>query len=508
MNAAGAKVYPTRSADSPKTLRSCYPAGLSRRFLLFERQVIMVQKRADEVYFVIRRKLMKKLFGDREFIHQLFVIALPIGLQSAVTMIVNLIDSVMVGTLGDTALSSVNICSQFPYLYIMVVMGVANAGLIIASQAFGNNRIDKVKTIMTFCFKICAVLNVFFFLAAFLLPGPITSIYTNSEGIIETGAVYLKILSVAMLFQSYTNAAVILLRSAKLSRIGFTSSLIACFANVFFNWIFIFGNLGMPAMGVAGAAVGTVLARVAETIVVAVFMFRDEVLQYRLGDLKLKMDKPMLSDFIKIGTPSIISEVTGILNVSAAAMITGRVSEYYIAANTIVHNIWTLSSLFLFGMAMGANVMIGHMIGASRMKTAREYANNFIRISIVIGIAAAVLTQIIAPWISSFFNVSEQTLATAAKLTRAAGIAVFFLTMQQILTKGVLRGGGQAAAVTRVDLLSCWLVNIPVGFVVALVMKADPFWIYLSLRLDYLIKTVWALWKILKTDWIIRLNVD
>ena len=110
--------------------------------------------------------------------------------------------------------------------------------------------------------------------------------------------------------------------------------------------------------------------------------------------------------------------------------------------------------------------------------------------------------------ITGFFNVSAETIATAAQLTRAAGIAVFFLSMQMILTKGVLRGGGQAAAVTRVDLLTCWLVNIPAGFLVALVFRLDPFWIYLSLRIDYILKTVWAVWKIKKTDWIIRLNVD
>ena len=80
--------------------------------------------------------------------------------------------------------------------------------------------------------------------------------------------------------------------------------------------------------------------------------------------------------------------------------------------------------------------------------------------------------------------------------------------MQMILTKGILRGGGQAPAVTRVDLLTCWLVNLPVGFVTALVLHADPFFIYLSLRIDYLLKTLWGLWRIRRGNWIIRMNVD
>lgn len=443
-----------------------------------------------------------------EFLKQMVMIALPIGLQSVVNLLVNLIDTIMVGTLGDIALSSVNIASQFPFLYIMAVMGIGNAGLIIASQAFGNGRVDRVRQMMTFCLKIVFVLNIIFFSLSFLFPGPITAIYTDNAGIIETGAVYLKILSLAMLFQSFSQVAVLILRSVGVNRLGFTSSLYACAANVFFNWVFIFGHFGMPALGVAGAAVGTVMARVVEILVIAVYTLQDEKLGWRLSDLSLSADEALKKDFVKIGTPSIISEVTGTLNVSAAAMITGRVSEYYIAANSIVHNIWTISSLFMFGVAMGANVMIGHVIGARRMDTANQYAAWFINIAIAIGLAGAVITQVIAPFITSFFNVSAEAKATAAELTRAASIAVFFLAMQTVLTKGVLRGGGQAAAVTRVDLISCWLVNIPAGFITALVLRMDPFWIYLSLRIDYLIKTIWALWKIKKTDWIIRLNVD
>ena len=452
--------------------------------------------------------MMKKLFGDREFLKKMILIALPIGLQSVVNLLVNLIDTVMVGTLGDIALSSVNISSQFPYLYMTAIMGVSNAGLIIASQAFGNGRKDMVKQMMSFCMRICICANIVFFLLTFFFPSQIISIYTDNAGIIETGAIYLKILSVTMLFQSFSQTAMLLLRSVGVNRLGFTSSLFACAANVFFNWVFIFGNLGMPALGVSGAAVGTVMARVVEMIVVAIALFRDENLGWRLSDLTLKADEAMKKDFIRIGTPSIISEVTGNLNVSAAAMITGRVSEYYIAANSIVHNIWTISSLFMFGVAMGANVMIGHVIGARKMDTANQYADWFINIAAVIGVCGVILTQLIAPLITSFFNVSPQARATAAELTDAASIAVFFLAMQIVLTKGILRGGGQAAAVTRVDLLSCWLINIPAGFLVALVFRLDPFWIYLSLRIDYLIKTVWGIWKVKKTDWIIRLNID
>lgn len=452
--------------------------------------------------------MIQNLFGDKDFFIKLIHIALPMALQSVIMMVVNLIDSVMVGKLGDIALSSVNLSSQFPYLYLTVFMGIGNAAMIIGSQAWGNNRPDKVRQMTAFCLRLCFVIAVVFFVVSFLFPRQIIQIYTNEAQIIPVGAQYLKILSVTFLFQWFVQIAVTMLRCAGVNRLGFAASLAACFANVFFNWVFIFGHLGAPAMGVAGAAVGTVIARAIEFLIVAEYMLYEKNLNFRLGNLADRIDPAMKSDFIKVGTPSIISEVTGNLNVSAAAMITGRVSAYYIAANTIVHNIWTLSSLFMFGIAMGAGVMIGHEIGARHNEKAEEYARYFINLAAVTGLAGAVLIQILAPVITGFFNVSPETLATAEQLKNAASIVIFFLAMQVVLTKGILRGGGQAQAVTRTDLISCWLVNIPAGFLAALVFHLPPFWIYLSLRIDYFIKTVWGLWRIRKGNWIIRMNVD
>jgi putative MATE family efflux protein len=350
--------------------------------------------------------------------------------------------------------------------------------------------------------------NIVFFLAAFLFPSFILSIYTNEAEIISQGQYYLKVLSLTFLIQSFTQSIVTVLRSAGVNRLGFYTSTIACLVNMAGNWVLIFGNLGAPALGLRGAACATVFARIVEFLIVGYYLFHNEKLPFAFEDLGIKGTASMVSDMKKQGTPSVISEVTQNLNVSAAAMITGRVSAYYIAANTIVHNIWMISSLFLFGFSMGASVMIGHEIGAGAFDKAEEYARRLIRIALVIAAAAAVLVQVLAPWITSMFAVSEETLVIAAKLKNAASIAVFFLALQNIVCKGILRGGGQAAAVTKVDLLTCWLVNIPVGFVTALVLHADPFFIYLSLRIDYLLKTIWGLWRIGKGNWILRMHVD
>ena len=312
--------------------------------------------------------------AEREngFYRKLIAIALPVGLQSAVNMIVNLIDTVMVGTLGDTALSAVNLSSQFPYLYMTVFMGLGNAAMVIASQAWGNSRPDKVKEVLVFVLKISVPVSVLFFLAAFLFPSPILYIYTNETQIVEMGQIYLKLLSLTFLLQAFTMTIVTVLRSAGVNRLGFYTSTLACLVNMAGNWVLIFGRFGLPAMGLAGAAVATVIARIVEFAVVVWYLFHNDRLPFSVSDFSIRGSRQMIADLKKIGTPSVISEVTQNLNVSAAAMITGRVSAYYIAANTIVHNIWTISSLFLFGLSMGASVMIGHEIGAGALSGQRN----------------------------------------------------------------------------------------------------------------------------------------
>ena len=259
---------------------------------------------------------MKKIFGDKEFIYKLIAIALPIGLQSAINMIVNLIDTVMVGTLGDIALSGVNLSSQFPYLYMTIFMGIGNAGMIIASQAWGNKKPDKVKAMLAFCLKICIFLNLIFFLLGFLFPSEILSIYTNEKTIVEMGTPYLRVLSFTFLIQSFSQIIVIIMRSAGVNKLGFYTSTMACLINMCFNWLLIFGHLGFPKLGVTGAAVATVIARIAEFIVIFVYLLRNKKLPFKITDFKLKIDKDMKSDYISINVPY-TDATEGMLNASA-----------------------------------------------------------------------------------------------------------------------------------------------------------------------------------------------
>lgn len=448
------------------------------------------------------------LFGDRDFLKKLISIALPLGLQSMITMMVNLIDTIMIGSLGDIALSGVNISSQFPFLAMTAAMGVANAGLIITSQAWGNKRPDKVKSMIAFCLRVALVVSLVFFVVALCWPGFVVSIYSNNAEIIVYGAKYLKILAWSLPFQCISIVIVTMVRSAGINKLGLYTSMIACFTNMIMNYLLIFGHLGFPQLGLQGAAIATVLARVVEFVIAAFVLLTNKKLPFKLMDVFLHIDKGQLEDFVRIGTPTIISEMTMTLNASVAAMITGRVSPYYIAANSIVHNIWTISNMFMFGVGTGSSVIIGHTIGANEREKAEEYAKVFIRIGMTLGMISVIMTQVLAPVITSYFNVSAETLIMVGKLKNAASIAVFFQAMQTVVCKGVLRGAGQAALVTKVDLITCWLLNLPIGFFVALVLHADPFFIYLSLRVDYLVKTIWGMLRIKKGNWIIRLNVD
>ena len=234
---------------------------------------------------------MKRIFGSREFILELISIAFPLAMQSVVSMVVNMIDSIMIGSLGDIALSGVNISSQFPFLGMTTAMGISNAGLIIASQAWGNKKPDQVKSMVAFCLRLSFIISLFFFAAAMMFPSFIISIYSNDASIIRDGAVYLRIISLTLPLMCVSTVLCTMVRSAGLNKLGLQASLTACIINMIFNWILIFGHLGFAPMGLKGAAIATVIARVCEIIVVFTVVLRDKKLGLRVKDIFLKKIK-------------------------------------------------------------------------------------------------------------------------------------------------------------------------------------------------------------------------
>ena len=210
---------------------------------------------------------------DRSFYRSLILLAVPISLQNLVTFAVNFADNVMIGSLGDDAISGVYVGGQLQSVVQMFVGGIEGAILILAAQYWGRKDRDSIRKVVSIGVKFALGVGLFTTLVAVLFPQWVIRIFTTESGVIREGAAYVQIVGFTYLFFSVSQVMIAAMRSVETARIGLYISCMALVVNVCLNYVFIFGHLGFPAMGVRGAAVATLISRIMEMCVSIGYVF-------------------------------------------------------------------------------------------------------------------------------------------------------------------------------------------------------------------------------------------
>lgn len=280
------------------------------------------------------------------------------------------------------------------------------------------------------------------------------------------------------------------------------TSIIAFFVNVFFNWVFIFGKLGAPEMQIEGAALGTLIARLVEmTVIGGYFLFVDKRVGYRVKDF-FKRCGDHLRLYIQYCIPVLVSDTLLALGNSAVSVIMGHIGASFVAANAIVSQVVRMSTVFTQGVSNASSVMTGNTLGKGETEKAYKQGITFLSMSVIIGVCAGLIILAICPLIVGGFNITEETRAIADQLMFAVALMVIFQSAQSVLTKGVLRGGGDTRFLMIADILFLWLVSIPLGYVAGLVLHLPAFFIYAALKADWVIKSIWCSFRLVKGKWI------
>ncbi|MBM6859548.1 MATE family efflux transporter, partial [Clostridium saudiense] len=291
----------------------------------------------------------------------------------------------------------------------------------------------------------------------------------------------------------------------KISLVVYTASLVV---NAFFNWVFIFGKLGAPALGVNGAAIGTVIARITEfTIVMCFMIFFENKINLKMKHL-FKVDKVILKDYVSNCTPVLFNELLWSSGSTMISIIIGRLGTETVAANSISNVVFNFVTVFIFGLSNATAVIIGNTIGEGRNEKAKEYARTIGVLSIIMGLMAAGVIQIIKPYVVDFYNVSVLTKSIAIDLMSVTSIIVIFQSLGINLMMGVLRGGGDAKFVLINDIIFMWLIAIPLGFIAAFVLKLPVAAVFFIVKSDEIIKSIISVIRVLSGKWVRNLTRD
>jgi len=449
---------------------------------------------------------LKEYLGDKELYLKMAKIAIPISLQSLITVGINLMDTIMLSKMGDAQISASSLAGQFINLFMICCMGIGMGASVLTSRFWGMQDKHSLKKTITIMLRFVVVFASIFTAVTIISPEWIMRIYSDEAPIITHGITYLKWMIPTYICTGLSLTCTIVLRTVGQVRIPLYCSISAFFVNVFFNWVFIFGKLGAPRMEIGGAALGTLIARVFELcFICGYFFFIDKRIRYRLKDVFMKC-RDLLGEYIRISIPVLISDGLLAFGNNTVAMIMGRIGETFVAANSVTTVVQQLSSVLTTGVCNASGIITGHTMGEGDIDKAQRQGYTFLFIGFIIGCFSALVIFLLRGPIINYYDVSPEAKAIAWDLMNAIIIINIFQSMNSILTKGVLRAGGDTTFLMAGDILFLWVASIPLGYLAGLKFGWPSFWIYTCLKIDQIIKCVWCYFRLRSGKWLKKIK--
>lgn len=451
----------------------------------------------------------KYIETDKIFYKRLLTIAVPVILQSLITTGVNMVDNIMLGQLTETALSGSTQANQFIMLFTFAIMGVSMGASVLSSRYWGAKDLTSLKKVVTIALRFGLALGLGFTLVDIFLPRQIMELYFRPEAVaeIEAGVAYLRWSTATFLLMALSFALTNIMRSMDLSNVPLIASIFAFVVNIGANYVFIFGKFGFPKMGVAGAALGTVIARIVETGIILFFFLRDKTLRYRLRDLFMPCGD-LVMDFLRISVPVMLSDCLLGLGDNVLAIIMGQIGSGFVSANSITTILQRVSTIFISGLSFSGCFLTGQILGEGRTEDARKQGYTYVILGAVVGACAALIIQIVSGPVINVYNITDETKAIARELMNALSIIVIFRSTNSILTKGVLRGGGDTQFLLAADMSTMWLIAVPLGALAGLVLHLSTFYTYIFLHADQIIKAIWCVFRLHSGKWIKKIKTE
>ena len=457
---------------------------------------------------------MKLFRKDPEFYKTVFALALPIALQSLITIGVNMLDTIMVGKLGETALSATSLANSFIGIYHIFCMGLGMGASVLVSRFWGmksahhDEEQASVALRQTVCLmlRLALVLAALFAIVTLIMPRTLMRMYTDDPAIINLGSIYFKWSIITYFFLGTSLVTTIVLRSVGQVKLPLFVSIGAFFVNLLANYTFIFGKFGAPRMEVAGAALGTLIARLFEAGMIMGYLFlRDKKIFFRLRDIFMKTGS-LLGEYIRISIPVLISDAILALGNNSVAMVIGHLGATFTAANAITSVTQQLSTVVIQGVSQAGAIVTGHTLGSEGREKTQIQGWLFLGLGLALGTISAIFIMTVSEPIINTYNISEETKHIARQLMNAISLIIIFRATNSIMTKGVLRGGGDTKMLMITDNVFLWVLSLPLGILAGFVFHWSAFWIYVCLNSADVVKTIWCVFRLKSEKWIKKIS--
>ena len=450
----------------------------------------------------------KEMLRDSRFLRKALIIACPVALQGMLNTLVNLVDTLMIGTLGATAIAAVGLANKVFFVFNLLIFGIVSGAGILAAQFWGSGDIKGIRKVLGLSILMALGGALFFVAPATLCPELVMRIFTTSASSIELGARYLRIAALTYPFIALTSVYVAMLRAVNKVVFPVISSCVAIMLNIVLNYILIFGKLGAPALGVAGAAVATHIARVLEICLIIAYVYRKK-LPLACGPADLfGWSKRFVRQFAITAAPVIANEFMWGLGTTLYSLAYGRMGDEAVAAITIATTIQDLVVVLFQGVSAATAVILGNELGAGKLKRAEKYATQFFILQFIAMLVAAAIVLAIRWPIISLYNIRPEV-ANDVNLCILVFVAYMPSKMfNYINIVGVLRSGGDTKMCLFLDTSGVWCFGVPLAFLGALVWRLPIYTVYALVMVEEIYKTVAGYIRYRQKKWLKNLTAE
>lgn len=453
-------------------------------------------------------KRLGHLLKDKTFLKTMMAIALPVSLQSLIQSSLSMIDQLMIGQYGESAIAGVGLGGTISFILMIALGGIISGGGIYLAQYWGVKDVVGMQKTMATTMRLGTLSTICIALLAGFFPEQALSVFTKDQTVIALGAGYLRILSLSYLPMFLIMNHATLLRNMDHPKMPMYTGILSVAINTGLNYLLIFGVGPFPELGINGAALATTVTRLFEMLLLMGTCRYLKLAALPTRSQLFVIDSQFSKAFLWTIYPVMLNELFWVLGDSMYSIIYGHMGTAEMAAMTMTFPVQGMFIGLFTGLSSAAGIMIGNQLGAGENEQAQRYAKDFVLLTLIGSLGMGLIIVALSGVYLSAYHVTPAVKTLSLQLLWVFGAVIWVKVSNMVIGNGVLRSGGETKFTFYMDMIGLWGIGVPLGFFSAFVLGFSVSGVYLMIALEELVRLGLGLHRLKSKKWIKNLTVD
>ncbi len=443
---------------------------------------------------------------EKGFRHRLFVLLFTITLQNFIAYSVNMADNIMLGSYSQVALSGAATVNMIFFMVQSLSLAIGDAAIMIGSQYWGKGELSPIRRIAGIALKTTAIASIIVFCLCAFMPHMLLQVFTSDAAILEAGLEYMTIIKYTFVLFMFSSCFMAALRMVEVVKIAFICSIVSLIVNCSINYVLIFGKFGFPELGITGAAIGTIVSRIIEFLIILIYVLKKDKVLRLFSENPFKKDAGLSKDYRKAATVMIFTEMCWSVATPIQSAILGSMSSNAIAANSIATTFYNYLKVVIRAASSASSVIIGSAIGAGDIEEVKAKARTLSVVDVCLGLVLGVSLFFLRKPLLGLYVLNDEAMVLANQMIMLYSFIMVTMSYQMPVTAGIIRAGGDTKFHMLMNITGIWCVCIPLSFLAAYVWHAPVIVIVFCAQIDQVYKVFPVFSRFRKYNWIKKLT--